>query len=277
MQSVAKKKIMNLLNTFLGKQGLQFLFERLHSLSLKGMNFGRASDYRYNGESETLMRVRKMIQSDLPVIFDVGANKGEFTKRIMEVWQERPYHLYAFEPSQKTFVMLQNSIPKSATVHLVNTGLGERPGHVELFSDKEGSGLASVYPRDLSYHQIEFSDHETIELTTLDLFCQQHKISFIDFLKLDVEGHELAVLAGGKKMFEAGKIKVVQFEFGGCNIDSRTFFRDYFNFFKKDFKLYRILSNGLAPINSYSEKLEIYQSANYLAIRKDQDTSHRGH
>ena len=82
-----------------------------------------------------------------------------------------------------------------------------------------------------------------------------------------MEGHELAVLRGGKKMFESGKVKIVQFEFGGCNIDSRTFFRDYFNFFKNDFKLYRILSNGLSPIDSYSEKLEVFQSANYLAIK----------
>ena len=269
IRAICGKRIMGLMNFFLGKKSLQSLFERLQRLSLKGMNYGRASDYQHNGEAEALKRIQSMIQSDSALLFDVGANKGEFTKRIVEVWEGRNYHLYAFEPSQKTFRMLQNAVPKSEAVHLVNMGLGERPGHVELFSDKEGSGLASVYPRDLSYHQIKFSDHETIELTTLDLFCEQNKIDSIDFLKLDVEGHELAVLNGSKKMFEKKKIQIVQFEFGGCNIDSRTFFRDYFNFFKKDFELYRILSNGLQPIRSYSEKLEVFLSANYLAVRKD--------
>ena len=99
-------------------------------------------------------------------------------------------------------------------------------------------------------------------------FCEQNKIPSIDFLKLDVEGHELAALKGGKKMFEEGKVKIVQFEFGGCNIDSRTFFRDYYNFFKTDFDLFRILSNGLRPMENYSEKLEVFQSANYLAVKK---------
>ncbi len=259
---------MNLLNTLLGKKGLQLIFERLQRLSLKGMNYGRASDYQHNGESEALKRIQNMIQTESAVLFDVGANKGAFTKSIVETWKGRRYLLYSFEPSRKTFEMLQNSIPKSAQVHLVNLGLGDKPGQVDLFSDKEGSGLASVYPRDLSYHQINFSNHETIEVTTLDLYCEQNKIVSIDFLKLDVEGHELAVLKGGKKMFEQGKVKIVQFEFGGCNIDSRTFFRDYYNFFKNNFDLYRILSNGLQPIQTYSEKLEVFLSANYLAVRK---------
>ncbi len=258
---------MGLLNQFWGKKNFQVFFERLHTLSLKGMNYGRASDYQYNGEANVLKIMRDKINPSFPVLFDVGANKGEFTKQILQLWQGKAYQLYAFEPSQKTFLMLQDSVQKSGSVHLINMGFGDQPGMVELFYDREGSGLVSVYPRDLSYRNIDFSNHETIELTTLDLFCKKNAVSTIDFLKLDVEGHELAALKGGKKMFEEGKVKMVQFEFGGCNIDSRTFFRDYYNFFKKDFKLYRILSNGLRPIDSYSEKLEVFQSANYLAIR----------
>lgn len=260
---------MKLLDNFWGKKNLQVLFERIHSASLKGMNYGRASDYRHNGEENALREVRGIILSTTPVLFDVGANKGEFTRRILDLWKGKEFSLYAFEPSPKTFGLLQDALPKDSHVTLVNLGMGEKSGKAELFFDREGSGLASVYPRDLSYHNINFSDHETIELTTLDLFCEQKGIASIDFLKLDVEGHELAVLKGGKKMFDEGRVKIVQFEFGGCNIDSRTFFRDYYNFFREDFVLYRILSNGLLPLGKYSEKLEVFQSANYLAVRKD--------
>ena len=259
---------MGLLNNFLGKKNSQPLFERLYRLSLRGMNYGRASDYQHNGESAMLEKISSMIKSDSPVLFDVGANKGEFTKHILERWNGKPIKLYAFEPSQKTYSILQSAIPKSDSVQLVNKGLSDKIEKLELYFDREGSGLASVYPRDLSYHNINFSDHETIELTTLDSFCEENKIESIDFLKLDVEGHELSVLKGGKKMFGGGKVSMVQFEFGGCNIDSRSFFRDYYNFFKADYDLYRILSNGLRPISSYSEKLEVFLSANYLAIRK---------
>jgi FkbM family methyltransferase len=257
-----------LLNVILGKKNFQALFGRLHRLSLKGMNYGRASDYIHNGEEVVLRKIQEWISTPSPVLFDVGANKGEFTNRIIQTWNARPYQLYAFEPSAKTFEMLKTAVPPSASVHLINLGLGERKESAELFYDKAGSGLASVYPRDLAFRSIDFSTHEAINLTTLDSFCQENGIVKIDFLKLDVEGHELAVLKGGRKMFEMGSVQMVQFEFGGCNIDSRTFFKDYFNFFAKDFILYRILSNGLEKIDKYSENLEVFQSANYLAIKK---------
>jgi FkbM family methyltransferase len=257
-----------LLNIILGKKNFQTLFGRMHRLSLKGMNYGRASDYVHNGEEVALRKIRDWIDAPSPILFDVGANKGEFTKRIIETWGSRPYKLYAFEPSAKTFEILKTAVHPSSSVHLINLGLGERKESVELFYDKTGSGLASVYQRDLAFRSIDFTAHEAINLTTLDSFCQENGIAKIDFLKLDVEGHELAVLKGGRKMFETGGVRMVQFEFGGCNIDSRTFFKDYFNFFAKDFILYRILSNGLEGIDKYSENLEVFQSANYLAIKK---------
>ena len=79
----------------------------------------------------------------------------------------------------------------------------------------------------------------------------------------------MAVFRGAKQMLSERKIRIIQFEFGGCNLDSHTYFRDYYNFFKDEFVLYRILSNGLKRIREYSEKLEVFQSANYLAVRKD--------
>ena len=266
--SLSTSLIMGLLNNILGKKNMQRWFERLHNLSLKGMNYGRAADYKHNGESAVLKELRHRVISSTAVLFDVGANQGVFSRHLLESWQGMNYHLYVFEPSKNTFSLLVNSLPERSYVHLINKGLGAKEETTELYFDKAGSALASLYPRDLSHHGIDFSEHETISLTTLDLFCSKERIMAIDFLKLDVEGHELAVLEGGKKMFEEGRVRIVQFEFGGCNIDSRTFFRDYYNFFARDFDLFRILSNGLQPIEKYSEKLEIFQSANYLAIKK---------
>ena len=259
---------MSLLDPILGKHSLQWFYERLYNLALKGLNYGRASDYTHNGEARLMKDIRHMISSPSAVLFDVGANRGVFVNHLVKAWQGMNYQLYAFEPSKKTFAMLRQEVKDLSFVHLINKGLGEKPESVELFFDKEGSGLASVYPRDLSYHHIEFLNHETVELTTLDLFCDQHKIERIDFLKLDVEGHELAVLNGGKRMIGEGRVGIIQFEFGGCNIDSRTFFRDYYNFFKNEYTLYRVVADCLEPIGAYSEKLEVFLSANYLAVMK---------
>lgn len=259
---------MALPDSIFGKKKLQRVFQRLYHLALKGMNYGRASDYAHNGEAWLSGALRQMITSPTAILFDVGANQGVFAKNLIRTWQGLNYRLYAFEPSAKTFSILKNQVADLPYVHLVNLGLGDKEGSVELYSDKEGSGLASVYPRDLSHHHIDFSATETIRLTTLDQFCQREKIDYVDFLKLDVEGHELSALKGGARMIGEGRVQIIQFEFGGCNIDSRTFFRDYFNFFREQYTLYRILSDGLEPLPAYSEKLEVFQSANYLAVRK---------
>lgn len=258
---------MGLFDGIFGKKNLQRGFEHFYRLGLKGMNYGRASDYRHNGEAWLAGAIRQMIPSATAVLFDVGANQGVFANQLIKAWQGMNYQLYAFEPSAKTFQLLQDRLPDLPYVHLVNKGMSEKAGALDLYFDKEGSGLASVYPRDLSHYNINFSAKETIQLTTLDDFCAAEKIQQIDFLKLDVEGHELAVLKGGSRMIGEGKVRLIQFEFGGCNIDSRTYFRDYFNFFKEGYRLYRILSDGLQELPIYNERLEVFQSANYLAVK----------
>ncbi|WP_445778772.1 hypothetical protein [Shewanella sp.] len=44
-------------------------------------------------------------------------------------------------------------------------------------------------------------------------------------IKIDIEGHELSVLKVFGAAIEA--TKVIQFEFGDCNIDTRTYFQDF--------------------------------------------------
>ena len=89
----------------------------------------------------------------------------------------------------------------------------------------------------------------------------------ISLCKLDIEGHELSVLNSMKKIFY--KFNVIQFEFGGCNIDTRTYFKDYWLTLKDNFLIYRICPNGLLLIQEYSEIEERFNLTNYLAINKE--------
>ena len=77
---------------------------------------------------------------------------------------------------------------------------------------------------------IEFDYSEQVNVTTLDAWTDKNKMN-PDFIKMDVEGHEYEVLSGGMKVLES--VKVIQFEFGGCNIDTRTYFQDFWYFFKE--------------------------------------------
>jgi len=61
------------------------------------------------------------------------------------------------------------------------------------------------------------------------------------------------------------------FEFGGCNLDSRTFLRDYFEFFDKyNMKIFRITPSGtLVSLSRYHEHLERFTTTNYVAVRSE--------
>ena len=106
---------------------------------------------------------------------------------------------------------------------------------------------------------------EEIKIKTIDSYCDEHAIKTINLLKLDIEGHELDALKGAKRMLSSGAIDFIQFEFGGCNIDSRTYFQDFYYLLKDDFRFFRILKDGLFPIKSYKEEYEVFITTNFLA------------
>jgi hypothetical protein len=91
----------------------------------------------------------------------------------------------------------------------------------------------------------------------------------IDLLKIDVEGHELEVLRGAESLFAGRGVRMVTFEFGGCDIDSRTFFQDFWYFFRERGmgRLFRITPSGyLAPIRHYREADEQFRTTNFLVL-----------
>lgn len=243
-------------------------FEKLYAFSLRQMNFGRASSYRRNGELHSLKQLARRWSSQPVTLFDVGANVGEFTLEILEAFRNREFELYAFEPSGHAWSQLNRRVPAGKNVHAIRMALGDVEGKADLYFPEDGSALASLLRRDLVHMNVNFSKHEQVAVTTLDGFCRDRNIGHIHLLKMDVEGNELNVLKGASGLLSRDAIEVIQFEFGGTNIDSRTYLKDFFKLLGPKFTLYRILPRGLREMPAYTEKFEIFQAANYLAIRR---------
>ena len=223
-----------------------------------------------NSGEKSILKKLKSIKQDSYCLFDVGANKGDFTKLILDFFGNEIFKIHSFEPSKATFELLNNNI-KSHKAILNNKGLGKEAGTFPFYTDFPGSGTASLTKRNLDFLGVDFDYSEDVLIDTLDDYCLANNIKDIDLLKIDVEGHELDVLEGSKEMLKRKMIKMVSFEFGGCNIDTRTFLRDFYYLFKEfGFLLYRITPSGyFFPLNSYSEKLEQFRTTNFIAIRKD--------
>jgi FkbM family methyltransferase len=252
-----------------GRKRWQFVFQRLYKVALVGLNYNRASNYQGNGERWLVEKIAQWGKGRSLVVMDVGANVGNYSAALLEYLADQPLQLFCFEPAAATFAVLQTKMAGRPQVKLFQLGMSAQPGTTKLFSKAGASGLSSVYQRDLSHRQTALNEEEIIQLDSLDHFCATHGIEEIDVLKMDVEGHEVAVLQGASRMLHEKQVKIIQFEFGGCNIDSRTYFRDFFHLLNSNFKIFRLLADGLQPIERYNEALEVFQSANYVALRRD--------
>ena len=227
-------------------------------LETKGI--GTGSDVQSSGEVSTFE-----LLGEAPTVFDVGGHAGDYTDALLRA---RPHgHAYVFEPSDSHFRMLQERFGGRTNVTLEKVGLGARACEAPLYKTGDISGLASLTRRRLDHFGVEMDVVETVAVRTLDEVVEQYGIATIDLLKIDVEGHELDVLNGATKAFRNNRIKLVQFEFGGCNLDTRTTLQDFFYFFReRGFALALLQPSGkIEVLSGYREVLEQYRTTNYLA------------
>ena len=241
-------------------------FEAIHRVALQGMGIGLAESEatELRALSYAAERIASRGKCEQPVVFDVGANVGKYTALALSVFANP--RLFCFEPSHTAFSVLQQRFgsPERGSISMHRLALSDSHGQACLHANHAGSGLASLYKRDLRFAGIPFEFSEPVKATTLDIFCDVFNIDKIQYLKLDVEGAELSVLSGARRLLQSRRIEFIQFEFGGTDIDSRTFFRDFWNILQ-GYNIYRMMSKGLGLIESYHEGREIFGYQNYFA------------
>ena len=200
---------------------MKYQKKNMQTIFFKGLKFSEPHNTSYilnivkgntSFENEINSIVKK-INVEKPVIFDIGANVGMVT--ILLSKKIKNSIIYSFEPNNATFYFFKKNIDdNNINAIAVNKGLSDKceklflgPPHKRQHSryqlDKGHPGLYSVYA-DKSDKWV-FKHGKICDFLTLDYFCEKKGIKWIDFIKIDVEGHEVNVLKGGINILKACK------------------------------------------------------------------------
>lgn len=230
---------------------------------------GAGSGWDHAGE---IRAVADKISSENPVIFDVGANNGTWSRSLSLVLGSRNARFFLFECAPYCVEILRQRIDSITNARLLDVAVSSACGEASMFCPDQGSGLASLHERhdrcvvDRSYRE------STVNTVTIDSIVEQEGIETIDLLKMDIEGHELAALRGAARTLERGGISALTFEFGSGNVNSRTFFRDFWELLSgHGYRIERIIPGGrTVPVDNYGEELEYFRGAtNYIATLRN--------
>ena len=127
------------------------------------------------------------------VVVDAGAWIGDFSAYAAS----KSADVYAFEPLQELFSLLEQTaaLNKNGKIYPVKKGLADKSGYTDIFIPARNSGGGSILSKRMNE---PVAANETIEITTLDKFVEEHNIQKIDFIKADIEGAEREMLKGAK-------------------------------------------------------------------------------
>ena len=143
------------------------------------------------------------------VIFDVGANEGQSARSMRGCFPDA--EIWCFEPVSQTYQeLLRQTGDLDLRHHQV--GFGAVPQEAVMMVDKENRMSDTNSLVSSIHHQQDALVSETIQIDTLDAFCEREGVSNIDYLKVDTEGYDLTVLQGAARLLQENCVAFIETE-----------------------------------------------------------------
>ena len=196
------------------------------------------------------------------IVFDIGANVGDWTAEL--ILKLPKAQITAVEPNPYLFAKLERRFELFSNIEVRQVAIANSHATLPFYADSIESAMGSLQFRNVLHLDYQFEPIANVKVTTLDAFTQgMFKPTAI---KIDVEGLELQVLEGAIETLQ--DLSLIQFEFGGTNIDSRVFLKDFFQLLSPQFRIYRLCPHGrVREIKKYRESYECFRFTIYYAVK----------
>ena len=212
------------------------------------------------------------------VIFDVGCFKGVFSRKILNLLENKKYIFHLFDINKNTRKYIPDLI-SIKNIFYNEIALSNKNGkaiyNFNRFFESSGSSLSKLYRNDnrwvtsrkliLKFFFQNTKDYTQykVRTTTLDNFVKRKNIKFIDILKVDIDGSEYDFLQGAKNTFKKNKVKVILIE---INAKKNNFYKKEQNiikFFNR--KNYSLIKKHINHTVSFFSNAK---SGDYLFVKK---------
>lgn len=144
-------------------------------------------------------------------IIDVGANEGQFASWARAAFPQA--HIVSFEPLPECIAALRRTFAGDTRFEAFDVALGAAPADVEIFRN-EFTPSSSLLHLDAGHKAaFPFASNTTtvkVRMRTLDDVLSERELPEPVFLKLDVQGYEAQVLAGGPRTLARSRVVMLE-------------------------------------------------------------------
>ena len=159
-------------------------------------------------EYEIIETIAKHKISKKPIFFDIGANIGVQTLQLAQYYKEAKVH--SFEPTNFGYRKLKNNLiinPELKKNIFINQNFLTYKKFLpnKIYASWNLKAKKNIHKK----HQGSYKNTSNASLLKLDDYIKRNKIKKIDFIKLDVDGHELEVLKSGYNFLKKNKIPII--------------------------------------------------------------------
>jgi FkbM family methyltransferase len=181
-------------------------------------------------------------------VIDVGASWGLFTyhlaRRVGKSGQ-----VYSFDPHPANAVMLAKLARARSNVHFSPVAVSDQAGRAELQVPRQQNRLVTAQSSLSHGFDGQGVDVEKIEVPTVRLDDEIPPAARVDFVKIDVEGHEMSVLSGGAEMIRRGRPSIlIEIEQRHLSAPIKDVFQQVEEF---GYHLFYITETALRPIADF--------------------------
>ncbi len=148
-------------------------------------------------------------------IIDIGANRGQFTHLTHALLPEAD--IFAFEPLPDLYQLLAESTNGVSSIKTFNVGLGRQEGELTFYRNRYADSSSFRPMADLHKQQFPFTDGLdtplTVPVRTLDAVLGGNELKEKILVKIDVQGFENEVIAGGQAVLDRAAMVIMEVSF----------------------------------------------------------------